>query len=199
MTEPPSDKQPVFKPYNEWLDEHGMTENGESAKPPATPSTEVEPNPLPPDLRAMLWTLPLALAWLTGAYIVPHLSAHAPGAVTRSIGVALIAWVISLGCELSLAYALRASYPPLGMWQWLTHPRIARVFNRSQEAATRATNNGGVLTLLAALALPGLFTAFYVVSALMAVALQLWIGLLVIVSLTHIAITIARHQRNTRP
>lgn len=191
----PNRNRPTFL---EWLEEHGITEKGEPAEPPAPSSAETGSQHLPPDIRAVLWTLPLALAWLTGGYIVPHLNTHSPGAVPRSIGVALIAWVISLGCELSLAYSPRITYPPLGMWQWLTHPRITHTLDRNHETAAKAANSGGVLTVIAALALPVSFAAFYVFFALLAVALELWIGFLSIVSLAHIAVTIVRHQQKGR-
>lgn len=194
MTETPPEKQPSFQPFNEWLDEHEITENGHPKPKPATESATTQTVPLAPDIRAALWTIPLGIAWVFGGYLVPHFTTHAPGTVRRLIGLALIAWVISIGCELKTAYALRDDYPPLGMWQWLTSPRISRVFNRGSETATRAANNGCAITLLAALTVPGIFAAFYIFTALLGVAIQIYITVIAATSITHIGVTLWRHQ-----
>lgn len=194
MTEHPPDEQPSFQPYDEWLNEHGITPNDAPRPEPATESEPTQTTPLAPDIRAVLWTVPLGIAWILGGYLVPHFTAHGPGAVRRLIGLALIAWVISIGCELKTAYALRDDYPMIGMWQWLASPRIAGAFTRGQETVTRAANNGCALTTIAALAVPGIFAAFYTCTALMGVAAQIYITVIVATSVTHIGVTLWRHQ-----
>lgn len=194
MTEKPPDEQPSFQPFDEWLDDHGIAETSEPKPQPAPESVPAQPAPLAADIRAVLWTLPVGLAWILGGYLVPHFATHAHGAVQRLIGLALVAWVINLGCELERAYALRADYPPLGMWQWLTSRHLSRTVNQGQETVTRAANNGCALTLLAALAIPGIFTAFYVFTALLAVAIPIYITLMTATSITHIGVTLWRRQ-----
>jgi hypothetical protein len=188
--------------FLEWLNSKGITGKGElEAKPAVQSSTtqsEAEPAPLPPDVRAALWTIPLGVFWLTGGYIIPHLVAHSPDTLRRLTGVALIAWVISLGCELSRAYSIRSAYPAWGMWQWLTHPRVTRAFNHGSESANKAADSGGAFTLLAALALPALFATFYLFSGLLAIAVPLWLGSIGVATTTHLAVTITRHRRKGR-
>lgn len=185
--------------FLEWLDEKGITETGEP-KPETAPETVPdEPLPLPPDIRAGTWTIPLGLAWLTGSYIVPHLSTHGPDALARVLGVALIAYTISAACELCLAYSLRDAYPALGMWAWIAHPRITRAFDHGTETANRAANSGGCFTLLAACALPALFAAFYAFSTLLAIAIPLWVAFMTVTTLTHIGVTLTRlHGKDKR-
>lgn len=182
--------------FLEWLDEKGITATGEPKPQPAPESSSPdEPPPLPPDIRAGAWTIPLGLAWLTGSYIVPQLTTHSTGTLPRILGVALIAYTISAACELSLAYSLRSAYPALGMWTWATHPRIARAFNHGTETVSKAGNNGGCFTLLAACALPAMFAAFYIFSKLLTIAIPLWVTLMTATTVTHVAVTIARLRR----
>jgi len=183
---PPGRQRPTFsehgQSFSEWLEEHKITEDGDPKPTPATKPEPAQTARLAPDIRAALWTLPLGIISILGGYLVPHFTAHGPGAVRRLIGLALIAWVISIGCELKAAYALRDAYPPLGMWQWLMS----------------AANNGCALTALAALAVPGVFAAFYICTALMAVAIQIFITVIVVTSIAHIGVTLSRHQHKER-
>ena len=199
---PPGRQRPTFsehgQSFSEWLEEHKITEDGDPKPTPATKPEPAQTARLAPDIRAALWTLPLGIISILGGYLVPHFTAHGPGAVRRLIGLALIAWVISIGCELKAAYALRDAYPPLGMWQWLMSPRLSRSFNRGEVTATRAANNGCALTALAALAVPGVFAAFYICTALMAVAIQIFITVIVVTSIAHIGVTLSRHQHKER-
>ena len=183
--------------FAEWLIEQDITEEGDPKEPPASnPKPPDESLPIAPDIRAALWTLPLGVLWLTGSYITPHLTAHPPATALRLTGLALIAWVISLGCELSIAYALWDGYPAMGMWEWLTHCGIAGLLDRSHEGANRAMQSGGVLTLLAGLALPGLFGALYAFFALLSIAVHILLTLMTVTCITHIAVTVTRNRRH---
>lgn len=198
---PPDPKRPEFteygQPLSEWLDEHGITENGDAKPLPATEPAPTKNASLAPDIRAFLWTVPLGIVWIFGGYLISHFTGHAPGTARRLIGLAFIAWEISVGCELKTAYTLRADYPPLGMWQWLASPRLSAMLNRSQHTATRATNNGCALTAMAALAIPGTFAAFYAFTALLAVAIQIYLTLMTATTVTHIGVTLwrGRHKK----
>lgn len=203
MTDRPEPEETELgQSFREWLNQRGITETGEKkideTPPPASESPSAIETPLPPDIRAGTWTIPLGVAWLFGGYLVPHFADHAPGTVRRLIGIGLIAWVISITCEMSIAYRLRADYPPLGMWQWTTNRRLSRVFNRGHETASKAANNGGCLTVVAGLTLPALFAAFYIFSALLAIAIPLWVAIVTLVTVTHLAVTIARHYTKGR-
>ena len=183
-----------FPSFREWLDEREITDDDPPKATPAPQSEPVnEPPLIAPDYRAALSTLPLAAMWLIGAYTAPKLTTDMPFSALRLTGLALIGWGISLGCELSIAY--RDTYPTWGMWEWMKQLRLSGPFTRIQRAAGKAASNGAVSTLLAACAVPGLFAAFYVFFAALSVAVHILITAIAATAVTHIAVTITRHQR----
>jgi hypothetical protein len=143
---------------------------------------------LPVDLRAALSVVPLGVAWLSGSYIVSSLSPHSPQIAHRLIAIALIAWDISLACELSVAHSRRLSYPRLGMWDWCTRLNLAPLTRHG--LATFGTAGLVILTL---------FILFYVSSALLAAAAQIWITLLALTAGIHLTATVIRHSWGDKP
>lgn len=198
MTNPESSGEDFGLDFDEWLKDTNI--NDTEPDPLAESDNETDTadekvTGIPADMRAALSTVPLGIAWLFGGLIVPNLAAHSADTTRRLIGIGLMAWVISLACELSVAYSQHIPYPRLGMWEWLSHVNLARLADRGQHAVTNATGNGCLFTAISALAIPAVFALFYLFSALLAISLQLWVTTICAAVATHVAATLVRHRR----
>ena len=153
-----------------------------------------------PVVRAVAWTVPSGLTGLFGAYVSIHVAGYGHAFSTLSLaGIALMTWIISITCKMTLARTMSTDYPDLGMWAWITQPLTVRVLRRIRTATARLAGNGCLFTLLAGMALPGLFWAAYIALSIMPVAPQIWAISLIGATRTHISATIARYHRKGRP
>lgn len=177
--------------YREWLSAQQpradeSTDNAKSVGPPIRA----------PEIRAVAWTVPSGITGLFGAYVSIHVAGYGHALSTLSLtGIALVAWTISITCEMTLARAMNTDYPNLGMWAWFTHPLTMRVLQRIRTPVAKLAGNGCLFTLLAGMTLPGLFYTAYFALLVMPVAPQIWAICLIGTSLTHVTATIARYRR----
>lgn len=161
-------------------------------------------------IRAVLWTLPLAVLWIGGSWVILSIvrlasSERGSQAVDTSsftvpfLLIGGIAWLVDTGAEAFLASKLGADYIASGPWT-----PLAKIFGSTSRALSgasqavsrrsRRTSNRGCGFAVLICVLP-LLMLLILIPALIAVAWLLWLAVLVIVPLAHIVVTGVRMQR----
>jgi eukaryotic-like serine/threonine-protein kinase len=160
--------------------------------------------------RAVLWTLPLLVVWLVGAWLLGRLrnaaqsdsfgGVGATGAPTALlVTVAVVAWLAAVGCEVFLATRQGAEYLPMGPWSWLARAlggvkKGVSGVSRTLSGTTRRGGPQGCGVLLLVAVVP-LVLFLVVVAMLISIAWLLWLAILVVASIAHIVMTGIRTQR----
>ncbi|MCO6006612.1 serine/threonine-protein kinase [Actinoallomurus purpureus] len=161
-------------------------------------------------IRAVLWTLPLAVLWIGGGRVILSIvrlasSERGGQAVDTSaftlpfLLIGAIAWVVDTGSEVFLASKLGADYMSSTPWSPLAKifGSTSRALSGASQAVSRRSrrtgNRGcGVAVLLCVLPL---LMLLILIPALVAVSWLLWLAVLVMVPLAHIVVTAVRMQR----
>ncbi len=165
----------------------------------------------PAVVRAVLWTLPIAVLWLGGSWLAPRLLDSASvRTATGATGtasdptpflmvVAVLAWLVEAGCEAFVASRQGGDYLPLGPWAWLA--KVLRGAGRGLSGASRqvsgaARSSGprgcGVLLLIG---IVPLFIIVILFATVLSIAWLLWLAVLVVVPICHVVATGIRMQR----
>jgi hypothetical protein len=192
---PEFDLGPPAAPYpdfHEWLAQHPQydTDNQGAEKPASEPARAASATS--PQTRVFGSTLPYGFFLLVTAFIAAHTSTYQSDPTRQLIGLALITWATSLGCELTASYFLGTDYPAWGMWAWITHPTTRRIFASMRQRTGRVTNNGVFFAVAAGLLLPGFFLGTWAMLTALSIARQLWMISAVTGSVIHIAVTAYR-------
>ncbi|MEV5708378.1 serine/threonine-protein kinase [Actinoallomurus sp. NPDC052274] len=161
-------------------------------------------------IRAVLWTLPLAVLWIGGSQVILGIvrlasSERGSQAVDTSgftvpfLLIGVFAWLIDTGAEVFLASRLGADYLNSGPWA-----PLAKVFGSTSRALSgasqavsrrnRRTSNRGCGVVILICVLP-LLMILILIPALIAVSWLLWLAALVMVPLAHLVVTGVRMQR----
>lgn len=185
MTTPDPPGEGFGLSFDEWLEKSLETREPELvAESDGEPKAdETRTSALPADIRAMLSTVPLGVAWLLGCHITSKLSRHPSEIEHRLILIGLAAWTTSLACELSIAYSRGLRYPRFGMWDWHIRPTLIR-----QNSYRHTAFGPAVLIILT------LFILSYVSRVLLAFAVPIWIMLMTLVTGIHLTATLVRHS-----
>ncbi|GLY82047.1 hypothetical protein [Actinoallomurus iriomotensis] len=178
--------------YHEWL-----AENQNHVTPPdGIPVPEYAPKPA--FTRAATWAATMGALWLIGTVIVvnfqdlhsinsPYLE-HDP--THMLFGLAFLAWAVNTACELITAVQRKDRYPALGIWAWVTSARTRKAANELRRTTSAISNNGCLIAIVAALAFPGVFIAFSIMTTL---SVFLWEIILYGGMALHILITVIRY------
>ncbi|WP_433181233.1 serine/threonine-protein kinase [Actinoallomurus sp. CA-150999] len=162
-------------------------------------------------IRAILWTLPLAVVWIGGSWLTPQVlqsaSVRSTAGTTGTSSdptpllliAAVIASLVDMAAEGVLAIRQGGDYLPLGPWLWLSKMlrgtgRALSGASRQVSSRTRRTGPQGCGLLLVVGIVPLLFIVV-LVSALLSIAWLLWLAVLVVVPLAHVVMTGIRMQR----
>lgn len=161
-------------------------------------------------LRAVLWTLPLAILWIGGGRVILGIvrlasSERGSQAIDTSgftvpfLLAGIVAWSIHTGAEAFLASRLGADYLNSGPWA-----PLAKIFGSTSRALSgasqavsrrsRRTSRRGCGVVVLVCVLP-LLMLLILIPALVAVSWLLWLAALVMVPLAHLVITGVRMQR----
>jgi hypothetical protein len=189
----PSDSEPnpprgaPFEEFSDWLarQENETPEpisDNPSEKTHMLAGTTVEQ-------RIFLSTLPYGLFWVATAFIAAHMTGHEIDSTRPMIGLGLLTWATSIGSEITRSYAMGDAYPTWGMWGWIQHPATTRLINKTQQAIAATMNDGRLLAIVGAVALPALFAGVYVFFAAISHARQLWMIFVVVTTGLHIGFT----------
>lgn len=196
ITTNPDNEHPEYGPtLKQWQSDQGKHEAGgtENRSKPSSTSRRRTVNGTQ-ETRAIAWTMPTGVTGVVGSYVATNLQPHTHGTALRIIGIALIAWGVTMGCELLIANNSDA-YPELGMWAWITTPLARRIIRRIRERFAEAAESGIALTMGAALILPALFVAYYILPTIIADALPAWLTLLIGATAIHCAVTVTRYRQ----
>lgn len=188
-----------FEEFADWLARHQETET----RHPTGDHPSKDTHPLghtTTEQRIFLSTLPYGLWWVTTGIIAAHMTGHQIDPTRPMIGLALLTWATSIGCEMTRSYAMNNTYPPWGMWEWVRHPATKRFIEKTQLSIEVAMHDGRLLTIVASVTLPAIVAGLHMFSAAVTHAQHLWMLLVVAATALHIGVTahavIGREQRS---
>jgi hypothetical protein len=180
-----------YPEFSEWLAQHQHQYPSEPAEDKLPEPARV-PFTVTPQMRVFGSTLLYGLFLLITGFIAAHTNAYQNGETRQLIGLALITWATSLGCEVAASYFLGAEYPAWGMWAWIRHPATRRILGSARQKVGRLSNNGAFFAVAAGLLLPGVFLGTWAMLGALQVARQLWMISALTASAIHITVTARR-------
>jgi serine/threonine protein kinase/cytochrome c-type biogenesis protein CcmH/NrfF len=160
--------------------------------------------------RAVLWTLPLLLLWLGGSWTIIQIvqaaasdrgsqTGDVSGLIVPFLVIGVIAWLVSLACEVFIASRQGSDYMALGLWSSVA--KFLKSTSRSLSGASktvsrtaRGTRPRGCGVALLLCILP-LLLILLLIPAFLAIAWLLWLALMVVASIAHVVVTGVRMQR----
>ncbi|MCO5972097.1 protein kinase domain-containing protein [Actinoallomurus soli] len=161
-------------------------------------------------VRAVLWTLPLAVLWIGGGWVILGIvrlasSERGSQAVDTSgftvpfLLIGVVAWLVDTGAEVFLASKLGADYLNSAPWAPLAKMfgSTGRALSGASQAVSRRsrrTSGRGCGVVVLVCVLP-LLMLLILIPALVAVSWLLWLAALVMVPLVHLVMTGVRMQR----